>query len=348
MTSECHDLDTHGSGESRIAFVGQVPWHRLGQKMEPGTSLEDMLEASHTGFDVLLDKVIAADPETGEPRRHADGTYVYVENSRATTRREYNTETLEPEYFGLATVGTRYLVSQNRHNLNKALTIVQAAGGTAEIETVGALDEGRRFFASIRLGEAEFLPGDVVQRYLNVMASHDGKIPSTFALSGIRIVCRNTFNASFAGAGKDTSFKARHTKNGVDFDVDEAASILGLADRWIKAVQDRAQGMARIKLTDAQVDAAFAEMFPLPETAKNKAKDNNDKIRGLVMSAYRGERGAASFGENGWSLYNAFGEYLDHHRLDSTADERAITSMTEGSWVDKAKEKAENLILAMA
>ena len=345
MTAECHDLASDANGNVRFAFTGKDPWHQLGTAVSPDDDLDTMMEQSRTNYTVQTRGLIAVGDD-GEPLRNADGSYVYFDTKRGTVGTDP-----DGTMFGLATVGLQYQVAQNRHNVEKGLTIVEAGlDKGVHIATLGAMDDGRKFFVSIDLGDAVVFErdgvADTVKRYLGIYSSHDGSVPSTFDLSGIRRVCRNTVNASLASAS--AKFKARHTKNGVDFSVEEARQILGLSEAWVEGVRQNAEKMGNIPVTQAEFDAVFFSMFPAPADAQKqkRAAENNDKLYMEMNAIYKNDRNAGSFGENGWSLYNAFTEYFDHHR-DGTADERATTSMTLGSWVYKAKDKAQERILAL-
>lgn len=344
MTTECHNLATDINGETRFAYVGQSPWHRLGTKVEKGLSVREMMEISKTDFTVGLTRLIAAD-EAGLPITNDDDSFVYFDISRGTMATES-----DGTMFGLATVGTRYRTADNQHNVEKALQIVKASDNPdVHIETIGALDEGRKFFVSIELGDEVVFERDGnkdnVKRYLGLHSSHDGTVPSTFGLTGIRMVCQNTVNSAMGSA--TAKFKARHTENGVDFDVEQARSILGMSDIWIQGVRDTAAKMGAINITQKEVDRIFSEMFPITKSAGKKAIENNDKIRTQINAVYLNNRNAGQFGTNGWSLWNSYVEFFDHHRV-GTAEERAITSITAGSWVDKAKEKCQERVLALA
>jgi hypothetical protein len=67
----------------------------------------------------------------------------------------------------------------------------------------------------------------------------------------------------------------------------------------------------------------------------------------LVRGLYVNDKNAGGYGFNGWSVYNAIGEYLDHYR-DAKPEERAIASMDYNSWVTRKKAEAQSLVLSLA
>lgn len=142
-----HDLEMDAKGVARMAYADrEIPWHRLGTPMKGLQTAEAMLKAAQADFDVVTTNVAAVDAD-GNFIRNPDGTPVLVRDSRATVR-------VNPDgsFDGLATVGTRYVVQQNRECLDYALAIVGASKGDAVVDTAGVLDGGREFFSSLDLG----------------------------------------------------------------------------------------------------------------------------------------------------------------------------------------------------
>ena len=343
-----HNLDTK-NGEARFAFGSHTdPWHRLGVPIPPEeTTLDRMMEAAHADFTVKLTQVVATD-ENGQPLYSGfDGEgnpqWVYVDNSRATLRVD-----TDGAMTGLATVGTRYHVSQNRDVMERALAVVAASEGDARIDTVGVLDGGRRFFATVLLdGLVLDLPDgvtDEIGRYLGVTTSHDGKVPITFANNNVRWVCANTVAMGLRSAR--STFKARHTVTGMDNIVAEARKALKIAADWSDAFKAEAEKMAHVPAPGtALLDKVIADLFPLDDDATDRQKSNHDDLVASIRGLYRNDRNAAKYGENGWTVFNAVGEYLDHYRPGTDTD-RALTSMNPDSWVTKTTLRAQALILA--
>ena len=54
---------------------------------------------------------------------------------------------------------------------------------------------------------------------------------------------------------------------------------------------------------------------------------------------------AGGYGFNGWSMYNAIVEYLDHYR-GTSANERALASMDETSSVTQKKLIAQHAVVS--
>jgi phage/plasmid-like protein (TIGR03299 family) len=340
-----HDLDFTADGKARFAYAGHTaPWHRLGQKMTGLSNVDQMLTAAAADFNVLVTKVAAIDDE-GNLIRHADGTPVIVDDSRATVRQD-----LDGSYNALTTVGTRFVPTQNRETLERALAVVGASSGDAVIDTVGVLREGARFFASIDLGALIIDPlgaNDRIDRYLLVFNGHDGKVPITYANTDVRAVCQNTVTMGLKTATR--TFKARHTRNSVDFLIEDARQVLSISTDWAKSFKETAEQMMSIEVpqSSARMDRVLNDVFPLKKDASDLQKRNHDEVTTMVRAIYANEKNVGKVGANGWGVYNAVVEYLDHYR-PGTPEERALTVMDDTSWVVKAKLTAQQSVFALA
>jgi len=339
-----HALEMDGAGRAKMAYADrEIPWHRLGKPMAGLQTAEAMLEAAQADFDVALTKVIAVDDDLN-PLRNPDGSPVYISDSRATVR-------LNPDgtIDGLSTVGTRFVVQQNKDCLDRALDIVGASKGDAIVDTCGVLNEGREFFACLDLGALFIDPhgvNDKVQRYLLVRNGHDGKTPITYANTSIRAVCKNTVMSGLRAA--NAVFTARHTRN-ADNAIEQASEVLAMSGMWATSFVSMAETMLRIPVPagSSQLDKIVNQVFPHKKDETERQKKNIEDIHLLVRGLYVNDKNAGGYGFNGWAAYNAIGEYLDHYR-DAKPEERAIASMDYNSWVTRKKVEAQSLILSLA
>lgn len=339
-----HELDFTSDGKARIAYAGHVvPWHRLGTPVRGLQTVEAMLEASYTDYDVILTKVAAVD-DAGSLILNADGTPIIISDSRATVRHD-----TDGFFSPLATVGTRYEVRQNREVLERAMAVVGASSGDAVIDTCGALRGGARFFATIDLGALIIDPAgvnDKIARYLVVSTGHDGVWPIRYANTDIRAVCNNTVVMGIKKAQR--VFTARHTRN-VDHAIDDARTVLNLSTAWSDAFKSQAEAMLGIKThpSSGALDKVLNSLFPEKTSETERQRRRRENINDTIRAIYMSDKNAAKFGHNGWALVNAIGEYLDHYR-ESTPAERAAASMDDTSHATRMKLQAYELVLSLA
>jgi len=338
-----HELEMNEDGTARMAYADrEIPWHRLGTPMRGLQTAEAMLDAAQADFDVVLTEVAAVDGQ-GQILYNPDGTPVIITNSRATVR-----SNPDGSFDGLATVGTRFVVEQNRDCLNRALDIVGASKGDAVVDTVGVLREGREFFACLDLGSLIIDPAgvkDKIDRYLLVLNGHDGRTPITFANTPIRGVCKNTVILGLRKA--KSMFRAKHTRN-ADHAIDAARDVLNISVEWAREFQAMAEQLLHIPVPagSRQFDKVFDAVFPDSANSTDRQRAHRDEVQMAVRGLYSSKKNAAGFGYNGWSTYNAFGEYLDHVR-EGDADAKAISSMDFTSWVSKRKQLIHETILTL-
>lgn len=340
-----HELDFNRDKKARMAYatggLRAIPWHRLGTPMEGLQTVDAMLKAADADFDVLLTKVAVVD-DYGNLIRNADGTVLIVEDSRATVR-----QNTDGSFDALATVGTRYVVRQNREVLERAIAVVGASTGDAVMDTVGVLRGGSRFFATIDLGAVVVDPsgiGDKIARYLVVSTGHDGVWPIRYANTDIRAVCNNTVVLGLKQA--ERVFTARHTRN-VDSVIEDAKTVLRISTQWADEFKAEAERMLAITALprSRKLSQVIDGVFPETKDQTSRQKKHRDETVDHVLSIYANERNAGSYGYNGWSLYNAIAEYYDHCRTDDPVA-NATASMDDTSVTTTKKLLAHRLIVA--
>lgn len=340
-----HELEINKDGVARFAYAsgGGAPWHRLGTPMQGLQTVEAMLEAAGADYTVRLTRVAAVD-ENGDFIVGVDGKPVIIDDSRATIR-----DNGDGTFDGLATVGTRYVVKQNIEVAERALAVVGASSGEAVVDTAGVLQDGRRFFMTIDLGSLVIDPlgvSDKIARYLVVSTGHDGVWPVRYANTDIRAVCSNTVRLGLDNATR--VFVARHTKN-IDTTFEDAREVLRISVDWATQFKAMAESMLSIPVpsSSARLDKVLDAVFPAKKDETERQRNNRERQNMIVRAIYENDKNAGGFGHNGWAIYNAVGEYLDHHR-DAEIDERAFASMDDNSWVTRTKLLAQDAVLALA
>jgi len=335
------NIEVNADGKARFAYAGtQTPWHRLGQSMQGLQTIDAMLEASQADYQVLLTKIAVVDDE-GNLVRNPDGSPVIVEDNKATVRLND-----DGSFSPLATVGNRYDVRQNREVLERAMAVVGASKGDAVIDTCGVLKGGARFFAGIDLGTLIIDPtgvNDRIARYLVVSHGHDGYWPIRYANTDVRAVCQNTVIMGIKNA--ERLFTARHTRNADEY-LNTAQEALQISTEWAKNFKIMAESMLAIPVPQAsqRVDKVINTVFPIKATETDTQRRNREEITGTVRALYASQKNAGGYGYNGWSIYNSVVEYLDHHRRGDASD-RALATIEENSWVNKAKITAQHAVL---
>lgn len=328
-----HELEIK-DGTASFAYrkQGGAPWHKLGVAVDGHQTAPQMLELARANYEVVLLPVQYTAP---------NGDIKEMEDRYITARVD---ETGEVEPF--ETVKNRYRVVQNAAVLEKALNVCGASHGDALMDTCGVLKEGREFFATIDLGTLILDPSgvaDQIGRYLVVHTSHDGTTPITYACTDIRAVCANTVRMGQEVA--KSTLTARHTVN-YERALDEANEVLNISTEWAKAFQRTAETMLSIPVPagSSKIDTVLNGLWPEKDADTDRKKENRSETLSFIRGLYANRKNAGGYGYNGWSLFNAVGEYYDHHWFED--DKRnASASMQVGNKSHLMKVKASSLIL---
>lgn len=337
-----HQIDT-STGQAAIAYVGETPWHGLGQRMEPGMGVDEWRKAAGLGYEVLSAPV----------QYQLEGNdYLRDFPKRRVLLRS---DTKAP----LSIVSDDYKIVQPKEVLDFFGRLADIGG--FDLEVAGALMGGNRIWGLARVNdEATIVGQDAVRPYVLLATSYDGMMATTAKFTAIRVVCNNTLTMSvggFMGAGKteqdaegkavSSLVKIPHTS---DFDPDAVRLQLGIVkdvfEKWV--VETRI--LAERALTDAEADAFLKELLPAPYTPKGedvarKVEDTRGykKIMGLF---HGGAIGAdLTGGQTAWAMLNAVSEWVDWSR--SSNDNNRMNAAWFGVG-DQLKSRANHLLRELA
>lgn len=334
-----HDLETR-NGTTSFAFNERYgdPWHRLGTPVDGNMTIEQALTTAQADYTVSKRELTATVPGVGS----GDDLRVPVHGKVATVRDLPGTD----DFQVLGVVGDGYHVVQNDEALQAAYDIVGASQGDAYLDTLGVLDDGKRLFSYVRLEDLVIDPvgiNDTIERGLVVYWSHDGSIAMTYAFSDVRVVCKNTVQMSLQGAKR--VFKAKHTA-AVRDRMKDAQRVLGVSTKWAQLFKEQAEEMLRVPYSESTFERYLNIVFPKAQGQTERQQRNVEGVHAQVRGIFANERNSKEFGSNGWTMYNAVVEYLDHGRDADTAS-RLNATMTPGSWVEKRKLQAASAVLSL-
>lgn len=210
-----HELD-FSNGRANMAYVGQTPWHGLGERLPDGATPAEMRHAAGLDWSVIKTPVRFV---YGAELRTAQDRFCVVRDDTGVA---------------LGTVSDRYVPVQPAEVFDFFRTLVDDIGGYS-LETAGSLYGGRRIWAMARVGEeAEVTFADPVAPYLLLATSFDGTLATTAQFTAVRVVCNNTLQLSMTGGpAVGQAVQVRH--NSV-FDPTAMRSALGIAGRSFDAM----------------------------------------------------------------------------------------------------------------
>lgn len=308
-----HRLD-HSKGKAAFISYQAPAWHGLGKVFNQEITIEQALQESGLNFHV--DKL---------PNIHRFSTggsgigEIISDSSFFTIRTDVN------KVLGTR-LGPDYTVYQNI----EALDIVDELLKTKKIiiETVGAIDEGKKVFTCLKLTNSIAVDGtDEIFQYVLLTNSHDGSLAITAMPTNVRVVCANTLSAALAGA--KGAHKIRHTKNAADR-VKEAFTIMGLLEDNSKANAAAYNAMKYNGISKEEFFDYIGNIFITPEEIGGLQKGDKDvlstrkqnTIGEVLQFAQTGVGQVEALGNslNMWYAYNAVTGYLTSKKYGSADD----------------------------
>ncbi|MDN6275575.1 DUF932 domain-containing protein [Psychrobacter sp. AOP7-D1-15] len=313
-----------------MAYVGETPWHGLGNELSPKQPLE--VWAREAGMDWRIES--------------SDVSFM-AENDRghnlilpfADQKVLYRSDTLDP----LSVVSQRYQEVQPEEILEFYRELTEHSH--FELETAGVLKGGRKLWALARTGQSASLRGgDVSNGYLLLATACDGTLATTAQFTNIRVVCNNTLAVSLAD-GSGGVVKVPHSTS---FDADKVKQQLGVSvKQWDEHIYEMKQ-LSERRVTQAEAANYLSRVFNdqdndiiLFNSAK-KEKDAVPNARAMnkVMQMFNGQGRGADLDaakDTAYGLLCSITEYVDHERRAMNTDNR-LNSAWFGAGA-KLKEK---------
>jgi phage/plasmid-like protein (TIGR03299 family) len=292
---------------SNMAYVGDTPWHGLGNQLSPKQPIE--VWARQAGMDWTIEsaevRFVAGLPGSGLGSIHA-----FPEQ-----RVLYRSDTKAP----LSVVSSRYQVVQPREILEFYRDLTEVGG--FELETAGVLKDGKKLWALARTGQSVSLKGeDRVSAYLLLATACDGTLATTAQFTSVRVVCNNTLQIALGDSAG--AVKVPHR---AQFDAQAVKRQLGIAISSWDGFMVRMKALADRKVNDAVAEAFFRRVLTYPASAGVQMPATNDSAIRAVQSLYAGRgKGAtlASASGTAWGLVNSITEFVDHQRRARSEDHR--------------------------
>lgn len=312
------------NGFAEMAYVGEKPWHGLGQELVKGADIETWKTAAGMDWRVCRSRV-----------RYGDGDNALIFDDQHVL---FRSDTKAP----LGIVGSKYKVVQPGQVLEFFRDLTEANGYT--LNTAGTLFDGKRFWALAHIGEEACVVGeDKVGGYLLLSSSCDGTLATTARFTTVRVVCNNTLSMALSGSSAN-EYTVRHTTN---FDAEKAKNTLGLArgnfGEFIKASRKLAAKRVNNELAGQFVGSLLVDTKTVLGEDVLKSKQYN-KILDLFKGSAMGGTLAGAEG-SAWGLVNSVTEFVDHHARAKTGAHR-LTSAWFGRG-DALKTQALERALAL-
>lgn len=321
-----HLIETNEiTGMSEIAYVGQKPWHGLGQELNPDVDIDTWAKMAG----------LAWKAEVAPVHYHPiglDGNLLRVKGQNVVYRNDTNA--------ALGLVTDRYKLHQPKDVLDFFNVLMQSAG--FKLEVAGAIKGGKRIWALANTNkEACVLGDDAVRGYLLLSTSFDGSTATIGQFTSVRVVCNNTLSA----ADNEVAPSRFNITHGREFDASLMRDKLGLVVSGFDGMMDKYRYLARQQVSVNYVKDFLNNLFPAnfdPKTATFKPSRGYTK----VLELFDGKgMGADLDGAEGtrWGLLNAVTQYIDHDKGHN------VDSRMNNAWFgngNRMKTEAESMLLS--
>lgn len=226
-------------------------WHGIGQIFDKA------LKPSVAVKKVGMDYTVQTYPMYSYPVKGKK-----VESARLSILRSPTTD--DPEWREFGTASGIYEVIQNAD-------LAEMLDPLAEywpLETMGALQEGKTFFATLNTGGAE-IEGDPINGYFMLVDVKDGGTATKLVYTPVRVVCQNTLTSGLQQAS--ISMSIQHI-TGARQQVEARVNLIAKAQHAIEETHEAFRQLAQTKVkTDDLIDSFFAKVYPLPKPPADMA-----------------------------------------------------------------------------
>ncbi|MDC4779178.1 DUF932 domain-containing protein [Acinetobacter baumannii] len=313
-----------------MAFVGQTPWHDLGNQLSPHRPIE--VWAKQAGMDWRIES-----SNVSYMAKNARGQSIIMPYEEQ--RVLYRSDTHAP----LSVVSQRYQEVQPKEILEFYRDLTEQSG--FELETAGVLKGGKKFWALARTGQSAALKGkDVSNGYVLLATACDGTLATTAQFTSIRVVCNNTL--AIALRGQDSSAGVVKVPHSTKFDAEKIKQQLGISVRaWDEHMYEMKQ-LSQRKVTHQEAAAYFDAVFnnttmssteqeesiiqyylkaASMDKKSNSKSEPNGRAMSKAMEMFSGQgRGAelSSAKDTAYGLLCSITEFVDHERRAMSRDHR--------------------------
>ena len=311
------DID-RSTGKPAMAYVGEEPWHGLGEKLPEGAPIEIWLKAARLEW--RLNRL---------PVQYlVDGTLKTMEDRFVLVRSDTRA--------GLSIVSGDYQIVQPAEVLEFYRDLMTNYGYT--LETAGALDGGRKVWALARTGVSDAADNqgvDEIAAYVLLATSCDKTLATTAAFTSVRVVCQNTLFFAL----EDLKTKRRpqvKVPHNLYFNAARVKQELGVMDKAWSGFMAKVRKMAAQRMKADRAASFFADLLVQKDNKplSRKAQREVESIVALFRSAPGQDLATAK--ETLWGAVSAVTYYVDHVR-SGTVGERLDSAWFGAGYALKEK-----------
>jgi len=333
-----HNLNyNEQTGKYSFYSLKEKAWHSFGQISDKQLNSREVLIQSQLAFPVKKAPTVYSLPS---------GKQIISDNDFFTFRED--TE----EILGTH-LSADYHIVQNVDAFTFFDSITNGEGIIYEI--AGAIGKGERIFITAKLPKyIKVGNDDLIEQYLFLTTSHDGKESITIAFTPVRVVCNNTLNAALSNCSN--VLKLRHTAN-AEAQLKEAHKVMGMINTLSPLMEQAFNQWAKVQITDKEVQRLIQiALAPNKETLSNIRDGRIEATSTVYKNQCSGAFGYAMMADSQqmettkgtlFGAYNAITGYFQNVRNYKDDDEK-INSVLCGGTAQKKAQATFNLCTSFA
>jgi len=312
----------HNINEEKRVFTVGKSWHGLGTVVNKEVKASEAIKLAQLDYQVKKSDLFTDDRKI---------------NSHVAIIREDTKDIL-----GITT--PKYQIVQNVDSFSFFDTVV--GEGQAIYHSAGALGLGERIWILAKLPNDIIVnKDDIVEKYLCLTTSHDGKSSLQMYFTPVRVVCQNTLNMSMSDSKNGISI--RHSAQ-YKSRIEEARKVLDISINYYQQFENIIQSMENRPMQDKELNEYFDKILGVNDDKEISTRKENQKSD-LVSLFEHGKGQKLGNKHSLWKAYNAVTEYVDNYRTIKNID-KDKTNKLQSIWFGsgaKLKEKAYNEALVL-
>lgn len=333
------------NGKIEMAYTGDTPWHRLGQVLTKGASLEEWKRQAGFEWQALeaIPQYQCVQDKKGYLRPMSDRKVLYRSDNGAP----------------LGIVSDDYQVVQPDEAMEFFRDICESNGWY--IHTAGMILGGKKLWVmASRDQSAKIGAKDLINHNILLATSLDGSMRTVVKDTPVRVVCNNTFTMALGGKGREiqvshrTVFDAEAVKRKFNLAGDAFEKFMAKACELAEtpiAYEDGRDLLMSVFAKDQEKRKAALDLSWMntltPEPLVYEKEDPKDpRSVTRCLDLFSGEGIGSGFKTSKgtkWGLFNAVTQHVDHElgRSDDTRMDSAWFGRGDGF-----KTEAWNLLTA--
>lgn len=328
-----HNIDMTNN-RANIAFLGsrQDVWHKLGQEMVPGMTMEQWEEQAGLAWSAIKVPAISDCSALGFGHKAIPDRSFIV--------RSDNGEMLG--YVSGEDERKGYKIVQP-HDVLSWFAEYIAVDSRFELDTAMSLRGGQLICATARFNGPIDVVGESHKARLLMSTSFDGSYSTVNQMTMTRVVCNNTLDVALSD--NRAFVKTRHSTK---FNPEKVASELADLAASVDVYKEMAEAMASHHLENTDLSAFFKACLDIPHDASREDISTKKANQFDAMTrAYQRTLQEGTPRNTAWAALNAITNYVDHDkstRNGASQDEARFLSSQFGSG-KTLKAKAFGLLM---